>query len=113
MEWLRNTPSHLAPLSNPQRFGVVPISTLRLALTMWSGTSKGHYEQLRRTGRQLSKIQFMRILIDAKKLIVVIMLTCSEVPSGGTFASKHSSNEIILRRFQGGNNFRFNETRSE
>ena len=99
--------SHLAPLSKPQRFGVVPISTPRLALTMWNGTSKHHYEQLRlrRTGRQLSKIQFLCIRIDAKQLIVVNMLSCSGVPSGGTFASKHGCNEIVLRRVQGENNF--------
>jgi len=53
----------------------------------------------------LSKIQFMRILIDVKQLIVVIMLTCSEVPSGGIFASKHSSNNIVLKRVQVGNSF--------
>ena len=52
VEWLWNTPmatlaqSHIAISSKPQRFGVVPISTLRLALTMWNGTSKVHYEQL-------------------------------------------------------------------
>ena len=99
--------SHLAPLSQPQRFGVVPISTLRLALTMWNGTSKHHYEQLRlrRTGRQLSKIQFLCIRIGAKQLIVVNMLSCSGVPGGGTFQSKRSCNEIALRRVQGENNF--------
>ena len=69
------------------------------------GTSKVHCELLRRIGRQLSKIQLMRIRIGAKQLVVVNMLTCSEVPGGGTFASKLSSNKIILRRFQGGNNF--------
>ena len=37
--------------------------------------------------------------------MVVIMLTCSGVPDGGTFESKHSSSEMILRRVQGGNNF--------
>ena len=90
LEWLRNTPpqplvqSHLAPLSAPQRFGVVLISTLRLALTMWNGISKVHYEQLRlrRTGRQISKIQFLCIRIGTKQLIVVNMLSCSGVPSG-------------------------------
>ena len=112
MEWLRNTPPwphwlNLAPLSKPQRFGVVAMSTLRLALTMWNGTSKVHYEQLRlrRTGRQLSKIQFLCIRIGAKQLIVVNMLSCSGLPGGGTFQSKHSCNEIALRRVQGENNF--------
>ena len=62
-------------------------------------------ELLGRTGRQLSKIQVMRIRIGAKQLVVVNMLTCSEVPGGCTFASKLSSDEMILRRFQGGNNF--------
>ena len=99
--------SHLAPLSKPQRFGVVPISTPRLALTMWNGTSKHHHEQLRlrRTGRQLSKIQFLCPRIDAKQLIVVNMLPCSGVPGGCTFASKHSCNEIVLRRLQGESDF--------
>ena len=47
----------------------------------------------------------MRIRIDAKQLIVVNMLTCLEVPGGGTFASQHSSDENISRRVHGGNNF--------
>ena len=97
--------SHFVPLSKPQRIGFVPISTLELDLTTWSGTSKVHYEQLRRAGRQLSKLQFMRIRIDAKQLIVVNMLTCSEVPGGGTFVSKHNSFNIILKRVQGGDHF--------
>ena len=37
--------------------------------------------------------------------MVVIMLTCSGVPDGGTFESKHSYNEMVLRRVEGGNNF--------
>ena len=55
--------------------------------------------------RQLSKIQFLCPRIDAKQLIVVNMLLCSGVPGGGTFASKHSCNELVLRRVQGENNF--------
>ena len=47
----------------------------------------------------------MRIRMDAKQLIVVNMLTCLEVLSGGTFASQHSSDENISRRVHGGNNF--------
>ena len=47
----------------------------------------------------------MRSRIDAKQLIVVNMLTCLEVPGGGTFASQHSSDENISRRVHGGNNF--------
>ena len=74
-------------------------------MTTRNGTSKVQYEQFRRAGRQLSTIQFMRIRIGAKQLIVVNMLTYSGVPGGGTFASTHSSNEIVLRRVQGGNNF--------
>ena len=62
-------------------------------------------EKVRRTGRHLSKIHFMRIRVAAKQLIVVNMLTCSEVPSGGTFESKHSSNDIVLKRVQVGNSF--------
>ena len=77
-----------------QCFGFVPIFTRGLASTPWYGTSKVHYEQLRRIGRQSSKLQFIRIRIDAKQLIVVNMLTCSGVPGGGIFASKHSSNKI-------------------
>ena len=102
MAWFWNTPkaplalaqSQFVPLSKPQRIGFVPIPSLALGLTTWNGTSKIQYEQLRRTGRQLSKIQFMRIRMDAKQLIVVTMLTCSGVPGGGTFVSKHSSDEI-------------------
>ena len=73
--------------------------------TTWNGTSTVHYEQLRRTGRQLSKIQFLCTRLEAKQLIVVNMLPCSGVPGGGTFASKHSCNEILLRRVQGENSF--------
>ena len=58
-----------------------------------------HYEQLRRTGRQLDEI-----LVDVKQLIVIV-LKCSEVPGGGTYASKHSSNDIVPRRVQVGVNF--------
>ena len=81
-----------------QCFGFVPIFTRGLASTPWYGTSKVHHEQLRRIGRQSSKLQFIRIRIDAKQLIVVNMLTCSGVPGGGIFGSKHSSNKIVLRK---------------
>ena len=77
-----------------QCFGFVPIFTRGLASTPWYGTSKVHHEQLRRIGRQSSKLQFIRIRIDAKQLIVVNMLTCSGVPGGGIFASKYSSSKI-------------------
>ena len=99
-------PSPTLPLY-PNRSVLVLFGTLRLASTMWNGTAKGHYEQLklRRTGRQLSKIQFLCPRIDAKQLIVVNMLPCSGVPGGCTFASKHSCNEIVLRRLQGESDF--------
>ena len=103
-EWLRSTtqglvgPIPTCPLSKPQCFGFVPIFTRGLASTPWYGTSKVHHEQLRRIGRQSSKLQFIRIRIDAKQLIVVNMLTCSGVPGGGIFGSKHSSNKIVLRK---------------
>ena len=58
-EWLRNTtqgPIGPTPPCRfyPNQFCFFPISTLGLAVTTYNGTSKVHYGQFRRTGRQLS-----------------------------------------------------------
>ena len=42
---------------------------------------------------QLNELEFIRIRMAAKQLMIVIMLTCSGVPGGGTFASKHNSDD--------------------